>query len=84
MRKLDSVTMKNKMITAILEDSKGFRISYDFARFMPKIEIPIPPKLRIAYKDDILEEPQPNFKRMTFNFYKWLEKNKVALYREEL
>jgi len=70
------------MIIAILEDSKGFRASYDLAIFKPRIEIPIHPKLRVADKDDILKKPMPIIK-MTFAFYEWLEKNKVALYREK-
>jgi len=70
------------MIIAILEDNKGFRASYNLAKYMPGIEIPIQPKLGVADEDDILNNPPPTIKKMTFSFYKWLEENKVALYRE--
>ncbi len=69
------------MITAILEDSKGFRASMNFYEFRQKIYIPIKPKLTEIYYGENLPS-SPTMKKMTFNFYKWLEKNKIALYRE--
>ena len=72
------------MIIAILEDSKGFRASYNFAKFLPRIDIPIHPKLTAFYCEDSIPNEPPTIKKMTFSFYKWLEKNKVALYRESL
>lgn len=68
------------MIIAILEDSKGFRRSMEIARFKPKIIIPIPTKKHII---DYLTSEEPLFKKLKFNFYKWLEEGKVALYYEE-
>ena len=68
------------MITAILEDSKGFRRSMEIARFKPKIIIPIATKKHVV---DYLTGEEPSFKKLEFNFYKWLERGKVALYHEE-
>ena len=70
------------MIIAILEDNKGFRASYDFAIFKSRIEIPIRPKIRVVDTESILKVPSLDIKKATFDFYKWLEKGKIALYRE--
>lgn len=70
------------MIIAILEDSKGFRTSHNLAKFCFRIEIPIHPKWTEIYCGENIPE-SPTMEKMTFDFYKWLEQNKVALYREK-
>ena len=67
------------MIIAILEDRKQFRRSVELSGFRSSIQIPISPSL--LYSDTHIPE-KDLLERITFYFYKWLEKNKVALYRE--
>jgi len=74
------------MIIAVLEDKKGFMASYSIARFLRRIDVPIPytkhynPTAFHCGDNDLCE--QPRYEKITFRFYKWLEENKVALYRE--
>lgn len=69
------------MITAILEDKKGFRKSMDIPRLMSCIRIAIPPNLpTVVYwgnKDDEI-----TIEILEFYFEKWLVDNEIALYRE--
>jgi len=71
------------MIIAILEDNKGFRRSYNLAKFRNKIQIPDRGKLSDVYFKPPIELTRPSIiKSVYFKFYKWLEENKIALYRE--
>ena len=70
-----------KMITAILEDNKGFRMSYNLAKLKGKIRIPIHQGLQVINKNEVTVESLLT-KAMDFRFYKWLEEGKIALYRE--
>lgn len=67
------------MIIAILEDLKGFRLAKEMPKFKPKIIIPIRAAKTIQ---ENLTVKAP-YKQLEFQFYKWLEEKKVALYIEK-
>mgnify|MGYP001557849312 CR=1 FL=1 len=73
-------------MTAILQDWKGFRKSVDIPRPIPIIRIPIYNMIRPEYEPAIsLPSPYGQFEHheITFRLIDWIEKNEVALYRQE-
>jgi len=75
------------MIIAILEDKKRFRSSIAMPDYTPYVRIPIPVISQLLY-DPIIHKLEgeifpPSMEVIEFHFDKWLEKNKVALYKEK-
>lgn len=70
------------MIIAILEDKKQFRNALTLVKPIPSIKIPIPPSLMYSPLSIYQPSTVPNCPVVEFTFYEWLEKNKIALYRE--
>ena len=68
----------------ILEDTKGFRKTIEVPRFMGQICLPIiRPFSMIVDFDDIKELQKATQDKLTFNFYKWIDRgNDIALYKE--
>ena len=70
------------MIIAILEDKKGFKNSFNMPKFRNKIQIPLrPDKMVEPYL--ITGSPPPFMKKVEFHFVRWIEKDKIAFYRED-
>ena len=71
-----------EMIIAILETEDGFKKSIDLVRVIPFVRIPKRRMISVALPKEATEMPPLTIDEYRFRFYKWLEKDSVALYRE--